>query len=138
PAIRLPARSELLQASVLAQPSDVYLERLDEPHQAGTEARARHILLGIEVNVVEVAQEIMRVGPLERAADDGNETLGASRSLLHFPLAHVGRRRIRRQQENNSVALGDELAETLLPILGAVNAFAVDDDLEALPLEGRR
>jgi hypothetical protein len=123
---------------MLAQLCDVYLERLDKPYLAGTEARARHIFLGIEVNVVEIAQEIMWTGPVECAADDWNETLGTSRSLLHLPLAHVGFHRIRRQHEHNGVALEDEQTETLFPILGAVNALAVDDDMKTLPLKGRR
>jgi len=122
---------------MLSQPRHIDRQRLDEPDLAGAEARAGNARLLVEVDVVEVAQVLMRLLAVQRAAQHGHDRLAAFDRALDLAGTHVGNRRVRGQHEHDDVAFEDELAEALLPFLGTVNALAVDDRLEALPFKDR-
>jgi hypothetical protein len=77
---------------MVAQPFEVDQQGFNEAHLSSAEARARYFLVGIEVDVVQVAQA--GVGPFsfERAAQDGNDALSAPYCVVDLPGADIGLR----------------------------------------------
>jgi hypothetical protein len=79
----------------------------------------------------------VRLLSIEPTAQHRDDALAAPQRFVDFPGTDLGLGRIRRQHEDDDVALQDELAEPLLPLLRAVDALAVDGDLKALRLQHR-
>ena len=122
---------------MLAQPIEVGVESSDQAREAGAEARARHLGLLIEKDVVEVPQARWRARALQRSADNGKDALVESCRLLHLPGADFGARRARREHENHRVGLADQVAEASFPVLATGDAVTVDDTLKAASIERR-
>src|SRR5262249_17941336 len=85
-----PLGGALQQTGVLAQPVEVSVERRHQPHEAGAKARAWRRGLIVEEHVVQLREAGRRGRVVKRVAEDGDDALAQTSSLLDLPTADFG------------------------------------------------